>query len=211
MINNKKNNIFIFDWDDTLFPTTEFISSINNNNNNNNDCKEKRSEMIGLLIEKLISTSLLTGKIIIVTNAQTGWIEHCLKNYLPTLKSLFDQHIEIIYAKHVYDDDDDKHNNNCCTQDHLTHCKFLAFVNILLRYQHPETKLIFAGDSMAEFNAAEQVVKQFTIKNAHIIQFTNKPSYNTYLTQLHYLVKSIPYLVQLEMSTVTCFRTPKIN
>lgn len=71
------NSIIIYDWDDTLFPTS-FIHSNNNIN---------YSQL--LLIEnqniKLLNKSRQFGTTIIITNASTEWIYESSKKYMNNL------------------------------------------------------------------------------------------------------------------------------
>jgi hypothetical protein len=64
--------IFVFDYDDTLFPTSYL--------NQKKDIEYP--ELIENSINKLISTCSFFGKVYIITNAEKGWIELTLERYI---------------------------------------------------------------------------------------------------------------------------------
>ena len=71
------NTLIIYDWDDTLFPTTFVL------NKNQLDQKEL------LLLEeqniKILEKSRQLGRTIIITNASTQWIYNSSEQYMPNL------------------------------------------------------------------------------------------------------------------------------
>ena len=82
--NNKKkiyNSLIIFDWDDTLFPTS-FLAR-NKYFSDKNIFSTKKDEKVLKKIEKLeqsvidlINISLTKGEVYIITNAVIGWVEY---------------------------------------------------------------------------------------------------------------------------------------
>ena len=93
--------IFIFDWDDTLFPTTELSK-------NKQSYTEKIDEVFLSHYAKLEETILQLfemivakhGSVYIVTNSDEGWIPNLLTMYFPKLKKwLLEHQITIISAK----------------------------------------------------------------------------------------------------------------
>ena len=105
-INKEKiylTNIFIIDWDDTLFPTTW----INNNSIdllNENTKNEYR--LYFLELDKIISSLIITinkiGDIYIVTNANLKWIKTCLKLLEKTTYEIIKNNIRIVSARDTY-------------------------------------------------------------------------------------------------------------
>ena len=63
---NTKKIVFIFDWDDTLFPTS-WINNINNNKYN--ILNNKKFIILDKILYLLISKCMIYGEVIIVTNA----------------------------------------------------------------------------------------------------------------------------------------------
>jgi len=98
---NKHNTLTIFDWDDTLFPTTEI----------NGLSSTVLSRNIRLMLDKLdnINYNLLNnfmgkGKVMIVTNASLNWIKYTMQ-YLPNTADLIKRkNIEIYSARDNFKD-----------------------------------------------------------------------------------------------------------
>ena len=96
-------NIFIIDWDDTLFPTTW----INNNSIDINNEKTKNEYRLYFLeLDKIISNLIITfnkiGDIYIVTNANLKWIKTCLNLLEKTTYEIIRNNIRIVSARDTY-------------------------------------------------------------------------------------------------------------
>lgn len=70
-INEPKNNVFIFDWDDTLFPTSGDISEINGN-------ISEYYIMLDISLSDFLTKILFYGKLYIVSAASYDWLIHSL-------------------------------------------------------------------------------------------------------------------------------------
>jgi hypothetical protein len=147
----KSQNLIVFDWDDTLFPTTHLHPV-------------DESEY-GLLLEKyasqlravedravsLMETCLAVGRVAIITNARRGWVEFSSKKFLPRLHTLIMKHVQIISARVAY--------------EHLApfdtfKWKQMAFEHLwdnsdlLVRGDSVITNMVSFGDSTFEMEAA---------------------------------------------------------
>lgn len=100
-------NIFIIDWDDTLFPT----SWVNKNMINMNDVESVLNYKLYFIeLDKAILSflSLLSGNnkngnnIYIVTNANLKWIHSCLNRLSNTKDFVLKNNIKIISARDMY-------------------------------------------------------------------------------------------------------------
>ena len=100
----KKNidNLFIFDWDNTLFPTY-FLAQ-------ENILYESEIPSEYLLLFSLLEDRLLKllqfciniGDTYIITNSSVGWVEHSINKYYPGLLKILND-IDIISAKNEYE------------------------------------------------------------------------------------------------------------
>ena len=96
------NNLFIFDWDNTLFPTT-FLAKEEIIDNN---LPEEYIEIFSILeksIIKIFNLAIDKGDVYIITNSSIGWVEFSIDKYLPNLTKFLDK-IHIISSRNEYED-----------------------------------------------------------------------------------------------------------
>lgn len=96
--------LLIFDWDDTLFPTTRLEQL---------GCKSGQlcdlpaddqahfKELSGY-VERTLCLAKGLGRVAIVTNAAAGWVEHSCNNFFPNLTPLLEE-LDIISARSSYE------------------------------------------------------------------------------------------------------------
>jgi hypothetical protein len=206
-INKKKlylTNLFIIDWDDTLFPTTWV-------NKNNIDFNKKdllsKYKLYFLELDKTVSLLLDTlnkiGDIFIVTNANINWIKSCLINLNLTRNTIINNKIRIVSARDSY-----SHNNTSPTE-----WKILTFqdivediINKINKNIKPNTviNIISIGDAMYEYIALinlDNFIKSY-IANANYknnvnfdyllknIKFIEKPEFDCVIDQIQVLHKN---------------------
>jgi hypothetical protein len=101
--------VIIFDWDDTLLPTTYLIpfqqliyqplskplpSAI-----------EKKMVEIDEYAARLIQLSKDNGTVLIITNAAEGWVELSAQRFMPKTAKVLRKNVEIISARTKYEKD----------------------------------------------------------------------------------------------------------
>lgn len=99
-----EQTILIFDWDDTLCPST-WLKENRLIFSRPSPSQERYQKPLRELQEKvsvLLSAASKLGKVIIVTNAQSPWIEHSCKNFMPDIWPLISS-IPMIYARSIYE------------------------------------------------------------------------------------------------------------
>jgi hypothetical protein len=92
------NNLFIFDWDNTLLPTYYLAQE---NILNERELPLEYLSIFSLLedcIYKLLKISIDKGEVYIITNSSIGWVEYSANKYFPSLVKLL-KYINIISAK----------------------------------------------------------------------------------------------------------------
>jgi hypothetical protein len=99
--------VIIFDWDDTLLPTTYLIPyqnliiqspSIPLPNEIFKKCHE-----IDLIVKKLLILAKENGKVMIITNAADGWVELSAQRFLPKTFEVLRTDIEIVSARSKFE------------------------------------------------------------------------------------------------------------
>ena len=196
---NKKNkiyltNVFIIDWDDTLFPTTW----VNKNNIDfNNQISYSTYKLYFLELDKTI-TQLLdslsdVGDIFIVTNANLKWIKSCLTVLNLTRKVIIDKNIRIVSARDSY-----SQNTNSPTE-----WKILTFQDIIEDIMNkintnikPNTiiNIMSIGDAIYEYIA---LINLDNFMKVYIKNKNEKVS-----TNLNYLLKNIKFIEKPEFDYI---------
>lgn len=171
--NNHKNiynSLIIFDWDDTLFPTS-FLAR--NGYFSENIFLAKKEEKILKKIEKLeqsvldlINLSLSKGEVYIITNASIGWVEFTSYHLYPNLWKILDK-IKIISARGDWEK---------IFPDNIQKWKMQAFSNLKQNFDsNLVTNIICLGDSMLEIEAGKILANCFQTAFIKTIKFKENP------------------------------------
>lgn len=196
-------NIFLIDWDDTLFPTTWFNNNnmdINNPNTMSKHCKYFKE--LDKTLSRIINQLDMIGDIYIVTNANLGWIRSCLKTLDLTRNVIIEKKIRIVSARDCYYE----------SYTSPTQWKILTFqdifenmVNKIDRILKPNTifNIISIGDAMYEYIALinlDSFIKSYIDKRTNKlnnisyflknVKFVEKPDYEYLVEQLQVLEKN---------------------
>jgi hypothetical protein len=173
--------LIIFDWDDTLFPT----SWIFGNNIKINDKVSTKNYIVYFneldnSIYKLLLMSLHIGKVVIVTNANINWI-HLTKDILPKTSKLIESYIPIISARDVYYGIHD-----------MNKWKIYAFNNDIGHLVSWANQIISIGDAEYEYNALISLKSYvYDWKKLKTVRLVKNPSFDTLIDQIEVITKSI--------------------
>ena len=171
--NNPKNiynSLIIFDWDDTLFPTS-FLAA--NGYFSENIFITEKEEKILKKIEKLeksvidlINLSLTKGEVYIITNAAIGWVEFTSKKYYPNLYKILDK-IKIISARGECEN---------IFPNNVQEWKRQSFSNLKNYFDNKlVTNIICLGDSMLEIEAGKFLANCFKEAFIKTVKFKENP------------------------------------
>ena len=170
------NSLFIFDWDDTLFCTSEI--SINNLLDENYIIpKEKKIKFLKLEneVKKVLQNCIEKGKTYIITNSEPGWVQFSSKKFLPSIVGLLDK-INIISARGLYE--------NKYPYDSFM-WKINAFNDIVSLYDHTLlSNIICIGDSFLEIKAGKNLSNKFTNAFIKTIKFKENPSIDELIMEI---------------------------
>jgi len=181
---DRSNTLIILDWDDTLFPTTWMIK-----NGIDLNTKAYMFKDLDMILSTTISYISQYGRVIIVTNACSDWID-TTKNVLPKTND-FLRHFTFIYAKTAYEH---------ISPDPYDWKKF-AFKEIIRSEFYRKNNIgyinvISIGDSIYEYNALvglNTFIK--SPKTLKAIRFIREPDKFTLMDQLNTLKKVIPKFI----------------
>lgn len=193
-------NLFIIDWDDTLFPTT-WINKNSIDFNKPNTYTEYKLYFLELdkTIVNLLQSLNEIGDIWIVTNASIKWIKSCLMILNFTRDTIIKNNIRIVSARDSY-----SQNNSSPTE-----WKILTFqdiiediLNKITKNMKPNTyiNIISIGDAMYEYIALinlDNFLKSFISKKS----FLNKKNQSAE-SKFNYLLKNIKFIEKPEFELV---------
>jgi len=181
-----KKTLFIFDWDDTLFPTHWFVT---------NDIKIDKEIDAGRYIlyfteldaqiYRLLKLASDMGTVLIVTNAVKHWINIATR-LLPKTATLIKERVTIFSARDLYRD-----------KYEMKDWKIQTFNNELADYVEMAKQIISIGDSDLEHNALISLLNITTI-NLKAIRLVATPTYDILIDQINMLTKSLPEICSLQ-------------
>jgi len=202
-------NIFIIDWDDTLFPTN-WVTKNNIDITVSDSYNKYKLFFIELdnILSNVINSLNKLGNVFIVSNASLTWIKNCL-SILPYTNKLINAFgINVISAR------DNFFTKNLSGFDServsIIEWKIACFQDILISILDNITakfneknylNIISIGDANYEYVALMNLNKFFIINKIDInyllknIKFIEKPEFNIVIEQLITLRKNIQIIV----------------
>ena len=187
--NNSRKNIYnsliIFDWDDTLFPTSFLAKSGYFSENIILAEKEqekiiKKLDQIEKKIIELINISLTKGEVYIITNAAFGWVECTSKKFYPNFYKILDK-IKIISARRECEN---------TFPNEVQEWKMQTFLNLRKNFNNNlVTNIICLGDSMLEIEAGRFLANHFQEAFIKTVKFKENPKLDEIYKQLILVIK----------------------
>lgn len=210
--------LFIFDWDDTIFPTSEVLSNmhpqvqvtndgtiIDVSDSNNASAKRQFDEKMRVL-EKTLGALLehvsKRGVVFIVTNSQTGWVHLSVEKYLPSMLPMI-KAIPVISAHDIYAAKSPKPNADLEPEkfnDWLSDAKKWAILTIIEQRRHEIHKVISIGDGLSERSAVLDLSRETGI-TACSIKMCERPSLDLLIIQQKYLMGVLDDVINRHSTT----------
>ena len=172
----KHNCIIIFDWDDTLLPTSfltkggTFYEEIQLSTSE----QKKMSELENLVLD-ILNESIEKGTVYIITNAGQGWVEFSADKFYPKIIPILGK-IKIISARGEYEKDYPGNSRQWKIEAFLV---LQNTVNINLI-----TNIICLGDSLFEMEAGRILASKFPEAFIKTIKFREAPKLDELIKQL---------------------------
>ncbi len=167
------NNIFFFDWDDTLLCTTFFAPTGVLNDLQTNKIKKKDKDIIAnidSIVAKLLTKTLSLGYVCIITNGAPGWVELSSVKFLPKTAKVLGK-VKIISARGLCE----KKLPGDMRQWKTKAFKY-ALDNLKINKDVP-TNIICFGDSVIEMEASYNIKECFSNAYLKTIKFKESPSH----------------------------------
>ena len=192
----KYNNIFIFDWDDTLFPTSYLFDKKNEKLSEDELIEVKNIEK---LVIKIINKCKKYGHVFIITNSKEGWTESCVMKYFQEFFSEILEKIDIISARYLYEG---KYPFN------KEKWKIETFNFLQNNFNYDKkilTNIICIGDSNYEIEAGKLFAENFNNSVVKTIKFKENPDLGELLKQLSLIndkmIRFIKYPKSMSLQT----------
>lgn len=147
----KSQNLVVFDWDDTLFPTTHLHPVDESDYNNLLKKYARHLNAIEDRVVNLLETCLKQSKVVIITNARKGWVEFSSKKFLPRVHFLIMKYITIVSARVQYENLDPL---NTFLWKQMAFKNLWSDACLLDKNESTITNMISFGDSTFEMEAA---------------------------------------------------------
>ena len=168
-INDAKrhNSLIIFDWDDTLLPTS-FLTprGIFDDKNELNEKDQAKISKLEESVKTLLTLAVSRGDVYIITNAGEGWVEFSCGKYYPSIVEILKK-IKVISARGVYEE---KYPGDS------KRWKVESFLNIKKRLNDELiTNIICLGDSVFEMEAGRILASKFIHAVIKTIKFRENP------------------------------------
>lgn len=215
----KSSKIIIFDWDDTLCPTTTLTIIINIKNNiyvdneilnknkniKNQDIMKVEINKIDEINIKLLEKSSQLGNIVIITNAHSDWIKFSGMNYLPlTYNFIIKNNIPIISAREL------SLKNNIENPNEWKNYTFHIYLNHIFTYDI--NTIMTIGDSNAEHIALNKYNQYMKNNNVNItintIKYIEQPNVQDIYKQNIVLINNIDSILSNPISKTLYVKPP---
>eukprot|EP00929_Paragymnodinium_shiwhaense_P108476 TRINITY_DN7478_c0_g2_i2.p1 TRINITY_DN7478_c0_g2~~TRINITY_DN7478_c0_g2_i2.p1 ORF type:complete len:336 (+),score=82.56 TRINITY_DN7478_c0_g2_i2:95-1102(+) len=158
--------IIIFDWDDTLCPSTFMRRHCGSTRGNsmNAPIEQQMQQELDRLVDQvipLLRAAQAMGKVVLVTNARRPWVDTSCAKYIPRLQEHL-KGIDVIYAMEYLSDAE---ATRALTTNTLVQSKARAMKaavgDFYSRYANQSWKnLISVGDALYEHEAIRQVAEE---------------------------------------------------
>ena len=180
-------NIFYYDWDDTLFFTTalkcrffEYCGNFYTKENKNNLLLthfKKEITDLDLLSFTILSKSLSLGSVYIVTNSTLNWVYSMAKEYYPrTYNYVISNKINVISARD---------NHSCQFPNEKYLWKANSFMDIASNFNPDKlANIISLGDNQVDIDAALATSIYFNKSYVKTVKLRERPSFEELTFQL---------------------------
>jgi len=190
--NSSQETVIIFDWDDTLLASS-FLSSkgyrLDNEVERTNEVDTQLKELEQSVCT-VLNLSLSYGRVHIITNAETGWVQLSAQKFIPGVVPLLNK-VKVLSARSTYE---------TMFPESPLKWKYYAFQEKLSTSNcNPNTKLdrnvISFGDSHVEREAVRAVTRGLPNTRTKSVKFAERPSLEQLRRELELVVNCLNYII----------------
>ena len=170
------NSLIIFDWDDTLLPTSFLTPKGTFSEEVQLSPSDlEKMQQIEDYVYIILKECIEKGDVYIITNAGTNWVQYSANLFYPKISELLKK-IKIISARGEYEKS---------FPGNLRQWKIQAFLNLLKDVNNKlVTNIICVGDSLFEIEAGRILASNFKEAYIKTIKFREAPKLDELLKQL---------------------------
>lgn len=180
----------ILDWDDTICPST-YLASLGLRVDDAGSLPlalQKQLSQLEEAVINIVKEALRFGKVVVITNAEAGWVELSGKRFLPRVVSFLTTHdIKIVSARTSFESD---------FPDAPSSWKMAAFSQevAVMFPNEDELNVLVLGDSMSERDAAHALSTRLPNSRVKTVKFVERPSIDQLMRQVQLVAQSLPDL-----------------
>mmetsp|Transcript_3476 Transcript_3476/g.6090 ORF Transcript_3476/g.6090 Transcript_3476/m.6090 type:complete len:255 (-) Transcript_3476:329-1093(-) len=184
--------IVVFDWDDTLLPST-FLAAMGLRVDDEYELPEfvrRQLEELEILAIGLVEESMKTGNVMVITNAETGWVELSGARFVPRLLSFLQKkQIAVISARSTYEPD---------FPGNPSDWKIQAFTHeISLQFPLMDgLNILSLGDGISEREASHAVALSLPLSRVKTVKYIERPTIEQLQRQVSLVHSSFHELYQ---------------
>ena len=179
------NSLFIFDWDDTLFPTSFLINEGIIDQDNLSEELKNNFNILEDIIINILNFALSKGDVYIITNSSIFWFKYTFYKYFTNLNNIINK-INIISARDEYEDIYPGENKIWKEKAFLSLRKNIN-INLV-------TNIICFGDSLIELEAVKLLASKLNECFIKRIKFKENPEIEDLIKQLNLVNSKIDYI-----------------
>jgi len=174
-----ESTLTIFDWDDTLFPTSWMVQQrLLSAGITPSSEQEIQLQRVADCTRNALQTALAVGKVVIVTNAVHGWAETSCARFMPSVVSLLNT-VEIVSAQSKYD-------GFAHTPSEWKELAFAHEVGTFCRSTgdgQQQHNILSVGDAMYEVEALKAVTKGMSNGYGKSVKLMERPTIQQLIEQ----------------------------
>lgn len=199
---------FFFDWDDTILPSSWVQRQGLRLDTNSHPTAEQRNSLaeVASVAGRTLRAARQQGTVILVTNAERGWIELSCQKFLPTLSPML-ENVKIVSARTSYESSQSPSPLDW---------KLRAFEAEIIHYfgteavfDPTERKNVFSlGDSIHEREALLRATASAPNCQSKSLKFVERPDTSQICKQHELIVSAFEQLVHHQGNLDLCLRCP---
>lgn len=190
---SKDRTIIIFDWDDTIMCST-FMAQCNITLHSDSVMVHKHwieLDMLSKSVIDILTTSKEYGEVVIITNAEEGWVQLSAQKFMPELIPIL-KTLRIFSARTAFER---SYPDNPYMWKYMT---MKSFLDSKIYNENDKKNIISLGDSLVERSSLMNVTKKMQNTLPKSVKFTEHSSIESLRQQVDLLKSSMKYVVEFD-------------
>jgi len=201
-----EETVMIFDWDDTILPSAWVQSQglrLDEDSKVNDNQRMQLTEVANAVMETLRIAKTM-GTVVLVTNAERGWIELSCQKFLPTLYPVL-ENVKLLSARTTYEcpSRSSPLDWKICAFDAEVH---RIFGKDVVEAQSCRKNILSLGDSMHEREALLRVTASLPNCRSKSLKFVERPDISQVCKQHSLITGCFDRIVNHDGNLDVCIR-----